>query len=713
MMEAEAKTVSRRSLSIGLALAVAAGLVALGWLSLSRGLSASTATFQAIPFGPEPGTRIGHLADFTLTASVNQASPKVRVLWEEAAEALTGNAKVRDQALAALAAEVEPESFAPLAYGLALAGAFDVLRGRDDAVALPKTVMQALERDKHPFARYALGRLFEANGRHADARTAYEQAIATAPDFAYAWSRLGYASLSLDDLPMARRAFRMAIGLFASDSLRYRNIQATPAEARLLPRTEAPPYGGLALLYLAEHKADTAAQVLALGEEQVEKRVEGQSEKGGSARGTSPGILGAELALAHACWWEYKGHIAKARAGYDSLIGEYPRWEAAQRLRETLGLKGSAEPEGREALFAIQTLDPLVKAYPRNAPLRLALAKAYAKRELHGMAVMQLDSALALDPQLPEGENLRNEAYDRWMSQESRAGSSALTRAASAAAARVREDGSGSDGQDRAIVPGSMALLGTYGVSWAASSYKVREAYPEKTFLPTAGGHLIDRYVFEGLLHENLLAFRNDSLYGVLAQVSDTSNLSIDVFGRMIRIKTKISGEGKGTGEASCAGYRSFQGAIWENDDTFEFMAQFQGKENQIRLARVARWALPQDRRLCDLVRYLDRNTWEMGPTPKGKTRLPEAALRPGGKGQGTGKSTSALKQVKPTELTGSAKPAKKREPIDIAPMPSGNTMPPRPPGGKAQAPGTGVPIITPASPDFDIDPDAAAFDQE
>ena len=67
----------------------------------------------------------------------------------------------------------------------------------------------------------------------------------------------------------------------------------------------------------------------------------------------------------------------------------------------------------------------------------------------------------------------------------------------------------------------------------------------------------------------------------------------------------------RGTGEAKCAGFKSFQGAIWENDDTFEFMAQFENENNRVRLARIGREYLPEDRRLCDLVTYLREDSWK------------------------------------------------------------------------------------------------------
>jgi hypothetical protein len=167
----------------------------------------------------------------------------------------------------------------------------------------------------------------------------------------------------------------------------------------------------------------------------------------------------------------------------------------------------------------------------------------------------------------------------------------------------------------------------------------------------------------------------------------------------MIRMKTKISGEGRGTGEATCPGYRSFQGAIWENDDTFEFMAQFQGKENQVRLARIARAALPFDRRLCDMVSYLDRDFWE-NPNLAKKKRKPEAALRQMGGPMAKPVSMGAGKMTVRSGPgnTGSITITESRPDSGSRPSKRPNIKP------MSEAARTGKPIITPASPDFHID---------
>jgi hypothetical protein len=167
------------------------------------------------------------------------------------------------------------------------------------------------------------------------------------------------------------------------------------------------------------------------------------------------------------------------------------------------------------------------------------------------------------------------------------------------------------DEQTPVVIPGSIALLGTYSVSWGSTQTQIRQAYPKKNFQTLPNGDLLDSFLQEGVRHEYVLAFKGGRLWGVRVLITDSAGVSGDLFGRTIRTKSKISGEGKGTGEAKCEGFKSFQGAIWENDDTFEFMAQFESESNRVRLARLSREALPRDRRLCDLVKFLREDAWK------------------------------------------------------------------------------------------------------
>jgi tetratricopeptide (TPR) repeat protein len=645
----------KNPLFLGLLGAVILGLIILGILSIQRGLGTGGATLKAIPFGPEPGTRIRHGIEFNLKAAVQSTSPSTRIRWEDVAKRLSETPGLErsgrlEEALQVLASEAS--DFEPLQYALTLNVADSLLQGLRKPGSQDELRLEALSAMAHPFARYVHGRLALVLGKVETAQASFNKAVDAAPDFAFAWSQLGYIAMEKGETKLAKSCFQKAIGLMESDSSQYQKPRDhSGLILRFLPMVEMPPYGGLAQLYLSQNHPDTAAQIMGYAED----------------RGWRDG----QLALARAWWWEFKGQMAKARGIYDSLEQTYPSWDAIPRLRDKLGLKGSSERDGQQALFAIRTLDPLIKAYPANAPLRLALAQAYIQRGLYGLAVSQLDSGLALDPNLTGAEELRREAYGVWVKQEGRTVMAKTQLPDENAPAASSED------PDPVVIPSSLALLGTYSVSWGASAYRMREAYPRKRFLPSQKGNLVDRFVNDGLLYENVSAYKNDSLWGILATVSDTTQNHIDVFGRMIRMKTKISGEGRGTGEATCPGYRSFQGAIWENDDTFEFMAQFQGKENQVRLARIARSAMPLDRRLCDMVRYLDRDFWEDPQGMNSATRKPEKALRQSSNARSaTNENSSLPKNAKSTvTVSGKSDPAKK---------------------------GTGIPIITPASPEFD-----------
>jgi hypothetical protein len=311
------------------------------------------------------------------------------------------------------------------------------------------------------------------------------------------------------------------------------------------------------------------------------------------------------MALVQGWLWEGRGFLAKADSLYRSLQAKDPGNPAYREALATLGWKplgrGSPKSQDAEAAFALSLLDPLARQHPQNAPLWMALGQAYFKRGLYGMATEAFDSSLKYDPVMPGLAEKRDAAYQALVRQAPVQGRPPASRPA----------GLSPEEQVPVIIPGSIALLGNYSVSWGSTPTEVRQAYPKKEFRVLPNGNLLDVFVSDGVKHEYLLAFRGGKLWGVRAYVTDSAGVAGDLFGRIIRTKVKISGEGKGTGEAKCNGYHAFQGAIWENDDTFEFMAQFQGEENRVRLARMGRDYLPQNRRLCDLVVFLREDSWK------------------------------------------------------------------------------------------------------
>jgi hypothetical protein len=304
---------------------------------------------------------------------------------------------------------------------------------------------------------------------------------------------------------------------------------------------------------------------------------------------------------------EERNDLPGADSIYRSLAVRHPNRPLYGDAIVTLGLKPPhgatlAETPGA-AVFAISLLEPLTHRFPKDAALRLALGQAYLHRGLFGLAAASLDSALAMDSSLAEALPLRQAAYRKWKEEP-------VTMPDPAAARRALRGDSAAD-EAAVVIPGSMGLLGTYSVPWGASQAEVRRAYPAKPFAALANGNLREVFSRDGLSHDYVLAFKRGELWGMFVRVTDTAGIGGDLFGRILRLKSKISGEGRGTGQMACPDGRLFQGVIWENDDTFEFLAQFNDRQNQLRLARMDRKALPQNRRVCDLVRFLEPQAWK------------------------------------------------------------------------------------------------------
>lgn len=583
------------------------------------------------PFGPELASRLPSGNPFN---GLREMSALPREDREKYVEALNlDEAGKLDQARAVSAALVAANPKHPLLAGTA---AWFHLKSvprhppQLDMAAAMMGLASASNAD-NPWLNYVGGILHEKSGRSDSALARYLRAIRISPQFAYAHAALGRLQLDRGETGLASASLRKAIGLMVTHPEKYRRGPGTA-----LPAAEAAPFDWLATLYMQVGAADSARMALEYGQEM--------------------GWKTDRLTLVQGWLWEASGFLPKADSVYRALVEKDPANEDYARALVTLGWKpfkapgrpagkssgkGSAsqgQNNGADAIFALSLLDPMARQNPGNAALWMALGQAYYHRGLYGMATECFDSSLKAEPGLPGLAEKRELAYQSWSRESAWAKASHSGTVEAARARRERERSPLSfEEQTPVVLPGAIALLGTYSVPWGSTPVDLRRAYPAKTFRNMPGGNLMDEFDHDGVTHQYLLAFKEGHLWGVRIFVTDSAGVGGDLFGRLIRIKTKISGEGKGTGEAACPGFIPFQGAIWETDDTFEFMAQFSGKENQIRLVRMDRNQLPQNRRLCDLVPFLKAETWDKGggpslPTPRresSRTRPPAASRSP------------------------------------------------------------------------------------
>lgn len=568
-----------------LALAGVLGIVA-GFL-LSSALEMGTVKVKESPFGPEPGSRIPRGRDFGGVAELGALHGADQVKYRHAIQlAVAGSSLVALETLESLRKDYS--SFLLADGNIALIHiAFMDTSSADSAMAAA-SLQSALAKDPdHPWINYLAGRFWDKARRPDSALVHYQRAIKAAPQFAYPYIRLGKLQMEKGEMGTARASFRTAIGLMESSPEAY----LAGGKKLAVPASEVPPYDYLATLFYETGSEDSALMAL-----------EYSQEKGWKTD---------QMDLVQGWLWEAHGFLHKADSTYRHLIEKDPSNPDYQEALVTLGWKppsrsGTTRPSDAEAIFAISLLDPLARQHTHNAPLWMALGQAYYRRGMFGLATECFDSSIRYDATLPTLNEKRDAAYQALLRESARPLTAEETRHRPSRFAPPT-----SEEQTPVVIPGSIALLGTYSVPWGSSQTQVRQTYPKKNFVTLPDGNLMDVFNLEGLTHEYLLAFKNGKLWGVRVYVTDSAGNTGDVFGRVIRTKVKISGEGKGTGEATCTGFRSFQGVIWENDDTFEFMAQFLGKENQVRLVRIGHDYLPQNRRLCDLALYLKEDAWK------------------------------------------------------------------------------------------------------
>jgi tetratricopeptide (TPR) repeat protein len=592
---------------VGLAVLFLLGILVGGFFLIPPAQSNSELRLKAHPFGKSGDLTYGRGVEFSGRSEMVGLSIAHRIQAMAAESLLTVG--LPDSAASRL--KGLPES--PYLSGLRVLAAWGWKGPLETAIPFPEpgsaeaalggTLLEgALKSNpQNPWLLYLSGRLKESRGEEDAALTAYGLALKASPQFAFPAS----AKARL----MEKRGARTAASLFYREaaSLLETEPEGYGARGGSIPWVEPSPYGGLARLFLYKGEFDSAGMVLDYGQ--------GKGRK-------DPGMEYAEAEVKEA-----RGRLASAESLYAVLVTRFPRHsEFAQGLL-TLGKKAhlaNPETKGSEAIFAISVLEPLVAQFPKDAALHMALGQAYNRRGLFALATAAFDSVQALNPNLIEARDWRATAYNSWKA-ESRSRQisrtdSGGTQAVSGkvqiplltAAPLPQEVPSEPEDEDlEVVVPGSIALLGSYMVAWGASQGEVRRNYPDKKFSTVGETDMTETFGWKGARHDYRLRFREGSLAAVTLSVTDTAGRRGDLFGRLIQLKAKISGEGKGTGETSCPGIPTFQAAIWENDDTFEFMAQYLDKPREVHAIRWGRHSLPENRRLCELAGWLKESRWK------------------------------------------------------------------------------------------------------
>lgn len=308
---------------------------------------------------------------------------------------------------------------------------------------------------------------------------------------------------------------------------------------------------------------------------------------------------------------EYKGTFDLAEKNYQRILALRPDYKEAEKALNTLGEKSppssytsSARITPRDkAQLACDILEPLVSQYPENLPLREALGLAYLKGRSFDKAKQQFQEIQKNDPEYPEIQLRLQESSVTSVRTEN---DGALTQSLN----RVMDS-------IRTIAPTTKhdfsTMLGHYLVRYGATPQEFFTHYAVTNFKEIQKNTWQESFFDAPYLHQYTVLFDNSNrFYGVHILVVDSSGRSNhlgsapDIYNRLLKQNSRISGIGIGTGETDCNG-TVIDAAVWETLDNFEVLARDVSKPSEVRMMRLDKKQIPDKMKLCDYLSYLNK----------------------------------------------------------------------------------------------------------
>ena len=323
--------------------------------------------------------------------------------------------------------------------------------------------------------------------------------------------------------------------------------------------------------------------------------------------------LSSELMLLRGYLAEYNGKFDVAEKTYQRILAFRPDYEKARRAMATIGEKTAPGKNGHyagssrdRAQVACDILAPLVERYPENLPLREAMGTAYMKAHMFDMARREFNYILKNDPDYPDIKSRLNE-----LEQVRRVAIEEYNNGLTANLNRAVDSLRGSMTPERKH--DFSTKLGHYLVRYGASSQEFFKKYSASNFKQ------VKRFVWQETFYESpyhhtytvvfdsLNRFREVHVV-VFDSASNSNHLGVapEIFTRLLKQNSRISGISNNTGETDCGDGVIMDAAVWETRDNFEILARIVGKPAEVRMVRLDRTTLPPTGlKLCDYMPFL------------------------------------------------------------------------------------------------------------
>ena len=321
----------------------------------------------------------------------------------------------------------------------------------------------------------------------------------------------------------------------------------------------------------------------------------------------------AKLLLLRGYLNEYQGHFDAAESIYRRILAFRPDDRDARVALASLGEKtppglgsGTAVSPRDRAQTACDILEPLVERYPENLPLREALGRAYMKGRQFDLARTQFREIQKADPEYPD---IQQRIQETTVSRPAPvAKNDGLTANLNRAVDSLRESMAPSTTHD------FTTMLGHYVVRYGATPREFFKKYSIGNFRPVANNVWQETFYVAPYMHTYTVVF--DSLnhfrevHVLVYDSTSTSNhlgVAPEIYTRLLKQNSRISGIGNSTGETDCGDGLILDAAVWETQDNFEMLARVVGKPAEVRMVRFDKSALPPGLKLCDYTKFLNQ----------------------------------------------------------------------------------------------------------
>lgn len=310
---------------------------------------------------------------------------------------------------------------------------------------------------------------------------------------------------------------------------------------------------------------------------------------------------------------EYQGHFDSAEKIYQRILAFMPDYAPARSAAATLGEKSPPGPGNGVVLSpqdraqtACDILEPMVEKYPENLPLKEALGRAYLKGRQFDRARTQFQEIQKIDPEYPDIQQRIQESNITRPAPITK--NDGLTANLNRAVDSLRETLAPSAVHDFST------MLGHYVVRYGATPKEFFKKYSISNFRPVANNVWQESFYMSPYKHTYTVVF--DSLnhfrevHVVVYDSSSSSNhfgIAPEVYTRLLKQNSRISGIGNSTGETDCGDGLIIDAAVWETQDNFEMLARVVGKPAEVRMVRFDKTALPPGLKLCDYTKYLNQ----------------------------------------------------------------------------------------------------------